>query len=74
MRRRYVLALVICTALVFLSVGYYLRTLRDDGYSAADCEAAINYFETIRSFPNESPARAELLPEAADGMVEVCTG
>ena len=71
MRRRWVLALVLTVAVVSLLAGYYARTLRDDNPSAADCEAAINYFETVQGFGDD--LRTELINEAGDNMREKCT-
>lgn len=73
MRRRYVLALVLATALIFALAGYYARTLRDDNPSAADCEAAINYFETVSDFLPDGELRTELVPEAGKSMRAKCS-
>ncbi len=48
MRRRWIAALVLATSLVFLiagtALGYWVIP---EGKGAADCEAAINYYEVL---------------------------
>ena len=48
MRRRSVLALILAVAIIFsaggAAIGYWVIP---EGKSAADCEAAINYYKTI---------------------------
>lgn len=72
MRRRWVLVLVLAVTVVSLFAGYYARTLRDDNPTAADCEAAINYFDKIQSF-GSSDFRNELISEAGANMRDKCT-
>ncbi len=75
MRRRWVLALVLATALVFTGVGVAVGYWGvPEGKSAADCEAAVAYDEAVwRRFSDTiSEAATFLRSEAFDNMRNAC--
>ncbi len=69
MRRRYVLALVLATALIFAVAGYFAHDLRGNGSHAEDCNAAINYFKAIP----QTDAAHDLRVQAGENMQKACT-
>lgn len=56
MRRRYVLALVLATALIFLTIGYYVRTLRDEQGPTAVCIRFRHLLNSETGLSNEAVA------------------
>lgn len=69
MPRRWVAALILASGIILLAVGTAVGYWAiPEARSAADCEAAINYYKTI----DESIALRGWLGGAADQMVDAC--
>lgn len=64
MRRRYVLALVLATALIFTTVGYYVRTLRDD--QSGQCVFITERLKSLAGFENPNNTTVKVVIDIYD--------